>query len=52
MFYSHDTGQSGNLFAGHYFDYNSNHLNGILMEAHTSRSAVELQTHTKLILKQ
>ena len=52
MFYSHDTGQSGNLFAGHYFDYNSNHLNGILMEAHTSRSAVELQPHTKLLLKQ
>lgn len=26
MVYSHDGGQNGNLFAGHYFDFNANHL--------------------------
>ncbi len=51
MFYSQDTGQSGNLFAGHYFDYNHDHLNGNLMEAFIGRSAVEKRDHAKLIIK-
>jgi acyl-homoserine lactone acylase PvdQ len=50
-FYSHDGGQSGNLFAGHYFDFNRDHLNGNLMEAVVGRTAVELRPHTKLVIK-
>jgi hypothetical protein len=42
MLYSVDTGQSGNLFAGNFFDFNQKHLNGYLMQAFTSRSEVEL----------
>ena len=49
--YSHDGGQSGNLLAGHYFDFNRNHLNGHLMEAVIGKTAVELRPHTKLSIK-
>lgn len=51
LLYSQDGGQSGNLFAGHYFDFNRNHLNGNLMEAVVGRVAVELHPHTKLTIK-
>jgi Penicillin amidase len=48
---SFDGGQSGNLLAGHYFDFNKKHLDGTLMEAVIGRPAVELKKHTKLIIK-
>lgn len=52
MLYSFDGGQSGNLFAGHYFDFNKKHLDGSLQEAVIGRAAVELKKHTKLFIKQ
>ena len=48
---SHDGGQSGNLFAGHYFDFNRRHTDGTLMDAVIGRPAIELKEHTKLVLK-
>ncbi len=48
---SFDGGQSGNLFAGHYFDFNKKHTDGTLMEAVIGRPAIELKEHTKLVLK-
>lgn len=51
MLYSFDGGQSGNPLAGHYFDFNHNHLQGHLMEAVIGRAAVELKPHNKLVLK-
>ena len=51
MLYSHDGGQSGNLFAGHYFDFNRKHSDGQLMEAVVGRAAVELQKHSRLVIK-
>jgi acyl-homoserine lactone acylase PvdQ len=48
---SFDGGQSGNLFAGHYFDLNAKHLDGTLREAVIGRSAVELKKHTTLWIK-
>jgi acyl-homoserine lactone acylase PvdQ len=51
MLYSFDGGQSGNLFAGHYFDFNKNHLDGTLMEAVIGRAGVELKKHTTLAIK-
>lgn len=38
--YSFDGGQSGNLFAGHYFDFNKKHTDGHLMEAVIGRAAI------------
>lgn len=51
MLYSFDGGQSGNLFAGHYFDFNRKHNDGYLMEAVIGRPAIELKKHTKLVIK-
>ena len=51
MLYSFDGGQSGNLFAGHYFDFNKKHLDGTLMEAVIGRPGVELKKHTTLLFK-
>lgn len=51
MLYSFDGGQSGNLFAGHYFDLNKKHLDGSLQEAVIGRAAVELKSHTRLVIK-
>ena len=48
---SFDGGQSGNVFAGHYFDFNRKHLDGSLMEAVIGRPAVELKAHTTLVIK-
>lgn len=41
MLYSHDGGQSGNLFAGHYHDFNNGHSNGKLLKAVHGKAAVE-----------
>jgi len=51
MLYSFDGGQSGNLFAGHYFDFNEKHSSGHLMEAVIGKPAVELKKHQKLLIK-
>ena len=51
VLYSIDGGQSGNVLSSHYFDFNSKHSSGHLMEAVIGRSAVELKQHSKLVIK-
>lgn len=51
MLYSFDGGQSGNLFAGHYFDFNAAHSSGKLMKAAIGKASVEQLSHTKLVIK-
>lgn len=41
IMYSHDGGQSGNLFAGHYFDFNHVHSDGTLLRAVVGKGRVE-----------
>ena len=48
---SFDGGQSGNLFAGHYFDMNARHSDGSLREAVIGKSAVLVKPHSKLVIK-
>lgn len=53
ILFSFDGGQSGNIFAGHYFDFNQKHSNGHLLEGYTGKAALEQaqQGYTKLELK-
>jgi len=51
MYYSHDGGQSGNLFAGHYHDFNNGHSNGRLLKAIHGKAAVEQTNHSTLYFK-
>ena len=46
-----DGGQSGNLFAGHYFDFNRKHLDGTLREAIIGKASVEMRKHSKMFIK-
>ena len=52
MLFSHDAGQNGNLFAGHYFDFQARHYLGKLYRAWTGRQAVKQLDHTTLYIKQ
>lgn len=40
-FYCHDGGQNGNLFGGHYFDFNRKHLDGDLLEMIIGKAGIE-----------
>ncbi|CDW85943.1 penicillin amidase family protein [Stylonychia lemnae] len=51
MLYSHDGGQSGNLFAGHYHDFQSGHSIGKLLKGFYGKAAVEQIAHQKLYFK-
>jgi len=48
---SFDGGQSGNLFAGHYFDMNARHSDGSLREAVLGKAAVQVKPHSRLVVK-
>lgn len=50
-YYSHEGGQSGNLFAGHYFDMNSKHIEGVQYPMITSRGELNYLKSESLILK-
>ncbi|CDW90800.1 penicillin amidase family protein [Stylonychia lemnae] len=51
MLYSHDGGQSGNLFTGHYHDFQSGHSFGKLLKGIYGKAAVEQIAHQKLYFK-
>ncbi len=49
--YSHEGGQSGNLFAGHYFDMNAKHIEGEQYPMILSKGALIYGKSESLILK-
>ena len=49
--FSIESGQNGNLFAGHYFDMNRNHYSVDLYEMNVEREHIIAKSHEPIILK-
>jgi hypothetical protein len=50
-YYSHEGGQSGNLFAGHYFDMNAKHIEGEQYPMVLSRGQLTYSKSESLTIK-
>ena len=44
-----DSGMSGNLFSGHYFTMNQNHLNGVLNKVDMDFKHLEANKHNYIL---